>query len=200
MAQNEHRLRAVNYYNSLEDEEPHRWALEELIGDEWCEIEVEHRIEKTDQESNMTPNEEAIWRMKVTQPDVTVDDISDKLGIDPMEVHAVLAKSGDAEPERIRLLKRGIELTGGDRNKTYGPPYDNLTACADVWKAYLCAKFRGAVVDELSFQITAEDVAHMMQLVKMTRTFHGPYHADNYLDNAVYGAIAGECRMIEESL
>ena len=97
------------------------------------------------------------------------------------------------EPERIRLLKKGIELTGGDRNETYGPPWENLTACAQLWEAYLGAKF-----DECRVKLTAEDVAHMMQLIKMTRTFYGPYHADNYLDNATYGAIAGECRMIEE--
>jgi hypothetical protein len=98
------------------------------------------------------------------------------------------------EPERIRLLEKGIELTGGDRNETYGPPWDNLTACAQLWEAYIGAKF-GA-----ELKMTAEDVAHMMQLVKMTRTFHGSYHADNYLDNAVYGAIAGECRQHEEKL
>jgi hypothetical protein len=96
------------------------------------------------------------------------------------------------DPERIRLLKRGIELTGGDRNETYGPPHRNLTACATMWEGYLSAKFN------MTVHLTGEDVGHMMQLVKMTRTFYGPYHADNYLDNAVYGAIAGECRMIEE--
>ena len=95
-------------------------------------------------------------------------------------------------PERVRLLKKGIELTAGDRDKTYGPPWDNLTACAMVWEAYLSAKMNVEV------RLVAEDVAHMMQLVKMTRTFHGSYHADNYLDNAVYGAIAGECRKYEE--
>ena len=96
------------------------------------------------------------------------------------------------DPERIRLLKRGIELTGGDRNKTYGPPYQNLTACASMWESYILGKHNELI------KLTAEDVAHMMQLVKMTRTFYGPYHPDNYLDNAVYGAIAGECRQIEE--
>jgi len=38
-----------------------------------------------------------------------------------------------------------------------------------------------------------------MVLVKMTRTFYGTYHADSALDGAVYMAIAGECRMVEES-
>jgi hypothetical protein len=142
----------------------------------------------------MTPSEETIWKEKIANPDTTAEHIAAKYHLDESYVASVLAKSGQAEPERIRLLKRGIELTGGDRDKTYGPPWNNLTSCAQVWEAYLGAKFN------IALALTAEDVAHMMQLVKMTRTFHGPYHADNYLDNAVYGAIAGECRMIEESL
>jgi hypothetical protein len=95
-------------------------------------------------------------------------------------------------PERARLLSRGLELTNGDRNKTYGPPWNNLTDCAQLWEAYLAAKYG------IGFSLVAEDVAHMMQLVKITRTFHGAYHDDNYVDNATYGAIAGECRKIEE--
>jgi len=100
----------------------------------------------------------------------------------------------DYTPERIRLLKRGIDLTSGDRNEAYGPPYDNLTACAEMWRSYVVAKYGHAT----AMYFSAEDVAHMMTLVKMTRTFHGSYHADNYLDGAVYQAIAGECRLEEE--
>ena len=40
---------------------------------------------------------------------------------------------------------------------------------------------------------TAEDVAHMMQLLKMSRAVTGQYHPDNYYDNTAYAAIAGEC-------
>jgi len=141
----------------------------------------------------MTRNEELIWKEKITNPDATAESIALNLDLDGGYVAKVLAKSGSAEPERIRLLKKGVALTGGDRDRTYGPPYDNLTDCAQLWEAYLAAKFNEGI------KLTAEDVAHMMQLVKMTRTFYGRYHADNYLDNAVYGAIAGECRMIEES-
>jgi len=137
-------------------------------------------------ETPMTPFEETIWREKVANPDATANEIAHKYSLDESYVASVLAKSGSTEPERVRLLKRGID-------ESYGPPWENLTACAQMWEAYLVAKFNQDI------KLTAEDVAHMMQLVKMTRTFHGGYHADNYLDNATYGAIAGECRMIEES-
>jgi len=113
--------------------------------------------------------------------------IIDRIGT-PREV----LESG--QPERVKLLQRGIELTAGSRDKTYGPPYNNLTACACMWRAYIGAKHG----EYAHLYLDAEDVAHMMQLVKMTRTFYGGYHADNYTDNATYGAIAGECREIEE--
>jgi hypothetical protein len=115
--------------------------------------------------------------------------IIDRIGT-PIEV---LEAAQDA-PERVRLLRRGISLTSGDRNKTYGDPWDNFTDCALLWKAYLGAKY-GFVG-----KLVAEDVAHMMQLVKMARTFSGGYHDDNYIDNATYGAIAGECRKIEQEM
>ena len=128
-------------------------------------------------------------------PDATAPEIARMYCLDLSYVESVLAKAGPADDlsERVRLLQRGIELTAGDRNKTYGNPWSNLTSCAKLWEAYLSAKLHEDI------KLVAEDVAHMMQLVKMTRTFHGRYHADNYLDNAVYGAIAGECRKYEET-
>jgi hypothetical protein len=146
----------------------------------------------------MNETEQLVWQTALRHPHWGAPQIATLHNLPESEVAAVLAKSGSAEPERIRLLKRGIELTGGDRNKTYGPPYENLTACATMWKAYLIAKYGGRILDSVDFELVAEDVGHLMQLVKMTRTFHGPYHADNYVDNAVYGAIAGECRIEEE--
>jgi hypothetical protein len=151
----------------------------------------------------MTPTEERCWKYLVANPTAEAGDVAlncdvelgyaqdliDRIGT-PREV---LTAPKAPEPERIRLLKRGIELTGGDRNEAYGDPWSNLTACATLWEAYLTAKYG-------EIHLVAEDVAHMMQLVKMTRTFHGTYHADNYLDSAVYGAMAGECREYEESI
>jgi hypothetical protein len=146
----------------------------------------------------MITTDQKIWETALKHPAWGAPEIAIELDLSESVVAKVLAKSGSAVPERIRLLKRGIELTGGDRNESYGPPYDNLTACAIVWQAYLVAKHGGKTVDPVQFELTAEDVAHMMTLVKMTRTFHGSYHADNYLDGAVYQAIAGECRIEEE--
>jgi hypothetical protein len=95
-------------------------------------------------------------------------------------------------PTRVQILEQGVAVTAGDRDRAYGPPYQNFNACAKLWEAYLMAKTHGAA----NVRITAEDVAHMMTLLKMARTFHGGYHEDNYIDSATYEAIAGECRKI----
>ena len=138
--------------------------------------------------------EQAVWDYIIEHPNADAMDVSLECGVSDQYAQRLIDKIGSRGPERIRLLEKGIKLTSGDRDKTYGPPWDNLDACAQVWSAYITAKFG---MPE-TFRLTAEDVAHMMQLVKMTRTFYGSYHADNYLDNAVYGAIAGECRKYEE--
>lgn len=104
------------------------------------------------------------------------------------------------QSERESILNAAQRLTCGDRNKSYGPPYDNLSDCAALWEAYLNTKKACLVPngDVYAVRITAEDVAWMMNLVKMARSFHTMPHRDNYVDAAAYSAIAGECRQIQE--
>jgi len=91
------------------------------------------------------------------------------------------------KPTRQQMLETATNLTCGDRNESYGPPFDNLTDCASLWRSYIRTKYAAEV------ELDAEDVAWMMALVKMTRSFQRGYHADNYVDSAAYSAIAGEC-------
>lgn len=103
------------------------------------------------------------------------------------------------KPTRVMMLEVARELTGGDRNKAYGPPFDNLTDCAELWMAYINTKracIEATADGGYCVRLDAEDVAWMMTLVKMTRSFQHGYHADNYIDAAAYSAIAGECREI----
>lgn len=101
--------------------------------------------------------------------------------------------SFDEQPRRVQFLMQGQRLTAGDRDKEYGKPYDNLTACAALFSAYLVAKYRGKPLDEFSWGMTAEDVAWLNVLQKMARTFSGNVKPDTYIDAATYAAIAGEC-------
>ena len=97
-------------------------------------------------------------------------------------------------PVRSDILHDAVKLTCGDRNDAYGPPWNNLTDCAQLWEAYLNAKY-GTVA---AMQLTAEDVAWMNVLQKISRTFRAQ-RVDNYVDAAAYAAIAGECRLIEDT-
>lgn len=106
----------------------------------------------------------------------------------------------ETKPTRVQTLETAIKLTGGDRNKSYGPPYDNLSDCANLWNAYINSKL-GCIVPKgdggYEVRLNAEDVSWLMVLVKMTRSFNPGYHPDNYTDAAAYSAIAGECREIQ---
>lgn len=147
--------------------------------------------------------DERVWKVMREYPAATIEDIARFLNADVDAVSAIMKRVGTPRetrtgaPERQHILETGLKLTVGERDATYGPPYTNLDATAQMLSAYITAKFDGATITE-TFRLTAEDVAHFMQLVKMVRTFHGAYHRDNYIDNAAYAAIAGECRLTEE--
>jgi hypothetical protein len=91
-----------------------------------------------------------------------------------------------SDPKRIQILKRAAEVTGGERQDSYGPVKDNLTNIADLWQVYLTQRNNRLV------KVEAEDVAWMMTMLKAARSMAG-YHEDNYVDAAAYAAIAGEC-------
>lgn len=79
------------------------------------------------------------------------------------------------------FLKRALDLTTGDRNKTHGDAVQQHERAADLWTAYL-----GRRVD-------ATDVCNLMILLKMSRHLSAPYNEDNFDDAVGYAAIAGEC-------
>lgn len=158
----------------------------------------------------MTPQEELGWKYLVAHPTAAAVEVARNTGIDPCLAASLIDRIGtsrelperelpDGEggaanqeaPLRAQLLQRGIALTTGDRNRAYGTPNDNLTRCALLLTAYLRGKY-GEAPD-----LTAEDLAHFMSLVKIGRTMTPGYHEDNYLDAAVYQTIAAECRAAE---
>jgi hypothetical protein len=96
------------------------------------------------------------------------------------------------KPTRQIILNAATTITLGDREAAYGPPWRNLTDCAQLFEAYLHGKF------DCDIKLTAEDVAHFNTLQKIVRTFRSEYREDNYVDAAAYQAIAGECRLVEE--
>ena len=75
-----------------------------------------------------------------------------------------------------------------DRNTQYGEPEDSFRAIAEFWETYVREK---CVTPGASVCIQPADVAMMMVLLKVARTFCGT-KADTYIDIAGYAACAAE--------
>jgi len=157
----------------------------------------------------MSKKEQKVWQYVLANRKASVKEIAEACDVGVDFVGHLLSKIGTPEsvwreePEqpkstRETMLNTATALTCGDRNKSYGPPHDNLSDCAALWEAYLntnlrCFRREG---DDWKVTLTSEDVAWMMVLTKMTRSFQSGFHFDNYVDAAAYSAIAGECREI----
>ena len=85
------------------------------------------------------------------------------------------------------ILKKASELVTGDRNETHGDAFQNHAEIAEFWNIYLDKKLQPMA------SITAEDVALMMVLMKISRNTQGKKNnMDNFIDMCGYAAIAGE--------
>ena len=83
-----------------------------------------------------------------------------------------------------KVLEQALNITGGDRAESYGSMWENHENIARLWNGYLHDKK----------YLTAEDVANLMELLKIARRKTGKFNEDNYVDGAGYAAVALECR------
>lgn len=83
--------------------------------------------------------------------------------------------------DKADILNRALSHVTQDRNITHGDAYDQLTNTAKYWSIYL------------GIEITAEQVAMCIDLMKTSRTQFGKLNMDDFEDKAGYTAIAGEC-------
>ena len=81
---------------------------------------------------------------------------------------------------RERILQLAAEAVCGQREQDYGSPEDNFATIAYFWSVYL------------GMDITAQDVAMMMILLKTARVKNGGGTGDSFVDIAGYAACAGE--------
>lgn len=77
------------------------------------------------------------------------------------------------------IATEAARLVSGDRQEAYGDAFTGWSYVARMWSAYL------------EFEISAEQAATLMELLKIARRRNG-YRADNYIDGSAYAAIAGE--------
>ena len=83
-----------------------------------------------------------------------------------------------------QVLETALDLIGGDRAADYGSMWENHQNIAQLWNGYLYNK---------DGPLTAEDVANLMELMKIARRKSGTLKKDNYIDGAGYAAVAFEC-------
>jgi|TARA_R100001460_G_scaffold42284_4_gene78361 hypothetical protein len=85
------------------------------------------------------------------------------------------------------ILIKAQEIVSNDRNVSHGDAYKNHAEIAEYWNTFLDNKLKPMA------NITAEDVALMMVLLKISRNNQGKkFNIDNFVDIAGYAAIAGE--------
>lgn len=89
--------------------------------------------------------------------------------------------------DRKSILEAADKCVCGDREQSYGSPERNFDVIAELWSAYLNAKF-----DTRELNIFGDDVAAMMILMKVGRTASGRFKDDNWIDIAGYAACGGE--------
>ena len=99
--------------------------------------------------------------------------------------------AGKEEQDKITreyILREAARIVCGDRNEQYGEPEDSFRAIAEFWETYVRER---CVSNGANVCIEPQDVAMMMVLLKVARTFCAT-KADTYIDIAGYAACAAE--------
>jgi hypothetical protein len=90
----------------------------------------------------------------------------------------------DAIDTAVNLLHEAGHAVGGDKAYEHGDMMKLHQTIAELWNTYLTAT-NGTHVN-----VCPEDVATMMELLKIARRVHGSKKNDHYMDAAGYAAIA----------
>ena len=87
---------------------------------------------------------------------------------------------------RGNALCDALRTINGQRQDSHGNPEDSFERIANLWDAYLTGKYKSEI------DLTAEDVALMMTLMKIARMMTGSGHRDSYVDAAGYIGLAAD--------
>ncbi len=83
------------------------------------------------------------------------------------------------------ILEEAQRLTGGDRQKDYGPPLDDWSRTAELWTTLLRHKLKPGA------SITWDDGMRLMIAMKLSRDVHS-MSRDNMVDTAGYARCRQE--------
>lgn len=96
-----------------------------------------------------------------------------------------MARRSDGPRDRAIDLLNGVKgAIEGDRSRTHGSVFEHHERIGLLWTAYLEAKYNRGV------NLEAEDVAHMMTLLKIARSTVGEFNPDDYVDAVGYAVLA----------
>lgn len=85
-----------------------------------------------------------------------------------------------SEEIRKNIVEMVAKTILNDRQDTYGSPEDSFGLIAHYWSIYT------------GLRIYPNQVADMMELLKIARRQNQRFHLDNYIDSAGYAILAGE--------
>lgn len=80
-------------------------------------------------------------------------------------------------------MMEALDIINGSRREAYGPPERNFERIASLWSAYM-AVAADAHPDQIG--LSAIDVCHMLDLVKLARLVETPDHEDSIRDRFGY--------------
>lgn len=90
---------------------------------------------------------------------------------------------------RKEILDTALKCVNGERDEQYGNPENNFQTIANFWMTYLNARNSSNAFD---VDISPDDVAAMLALLKISRIASGQAKDDNWVDLAGYAACGGE--------
>lgn len=91
-----------------------------------------------------------------------------------------------SEETRKNIIEKVAKTILNDRQDTYGSPENSFQLIAMYWGLYL------------GINIRPDQVADMMELLKVARRQNQPFHLDNYIDSAGYAILAGELASMQK--
>jgi hypothetical protein len=91
-----------------------------------------------------------------------------------------------SEETRKNIIEKVAKAILNDRQYIYGSPEDSFQRISMYWSLYL------------GIAIRPDQVADMMELLKVARRQDQPFHLDNYIDSAGYAILAGELASMQK--
>ena len=136
-----------------------------------------------------SPYADKIWAYKIKHPTAKAREIADATNTSYGYVYKLLKKIGtpdevfEKEARRVtrgQVLDTAKEYVTKDRAADHGNMENNFSTIGKYWSVHL------------GVDVSATDVAVMMNLLKVARIKSNPSHPDNWVDACGYMACGGE--------